>query len=287
MIKRFESWFKDKPVTGTIIGTFLGSVLLIAVLKGLNILPSIFDWIIQVILSFVKISIRINVLIFIVAVLGPFSILFSHIIKRKKLNIHNTENVVLPLLTKIDSNKQNEIKIRSDFLKQKEGTFQIWAWIENKNYPKKQFEYFISHCGEDPTKKVLISSKIINADRNIYPFAWAIGRVMPNSVYQLFYNNKIDQVNIAKELNLTEDWHLFSVTWSDKSKEVIFYIDDNLIGKGPFENWPNKLDNYIVVGTWPSKHKPHYFESFLSKPKILSKVLDENQIVKCYTKREI
>ena len=33
------------------------------------------------------------------------------------------------------------------------------------------------------------------------------------------------------------------------SKEVVFYMDDNFIGKGPFENWPDKLGDYIIIGT--------------------------------------
>lgn len=287
MYKKIEKRLKDRPLTtGIIIVIFTYLVpeitnLINSLIKGIPF-KSVINY---------RISLQINLIIMILIIIVYSGLLIFFLLRRKKLSTNvleddNKSKITLHDWVKISSIKNNEILLNSNFLKSKEGTFQIWVYIENGEYSKKRYEYFASHCFGDSTKKKLINSRLSNTERLIYNNAWAISRVMPKNIYQFFYNNNEDQVNLAKEIVLKEDWHLFTVVWSEKHKRVGFFIDDDLVGEGSFEYWPREVDAKVIIGTWPNRNKLHYYESFISKPRITAKVLTKKQIEEIYSSKK-
>ncbi|HOH56072.1 MAG TPA: DUF4062 domain-containing protein [bacterium] len=180
-----------------------------------------------------------------------------------------------------DITKQNgnEQQIRSNFLKQPEGTFSIWALInENHTNDEKGWFYIVSHATNGGLKKQSNEEQKNEAYQNV----WSIRRGCPNNqvFWEFWWNDGIHDSSARTTKNLTHGWHLFSVLWSKEKNFIKFFIDNEIIDTKDFKFWPKEFSDYIFVGTWPNKAKGHYFNSKIGKWTIFKKAISREKLEK-------
>ncbi|MBN1462117.1 MAG: hypothetical protein JXQ69_03870 [Paludibacteraceae bacterium] len=169
----------------------------------------------------------------------------------------------------ISSEKGNELQINSDFLKQEEGAFVIWAYLNDKLiHPLKtgkEFTYIASHSTNNGNRAKL---KITDLDNNekeidIYPNLWAIGRAANENdvIWRFVFNNGNSEHHLKSKIKLEVGWHMFSVVWSKDKDFIKFYIDSKCEDQTNYKFWPTELDKHVYLGTWPNRAKVHYFDS--------------------------
>lgn len=197
---------------------------------------------------------------------------FEENLRKLKESIDASFALSLDYLDKIfdiSHEKGNEVQISSDFLKQEEGSFLIWAYLDDShiNYSKSghAWTYIASHTSNNGIKKKI---KITDSDNNekeiqIYPNLWAIGRgANENEVFwRLLFNDGINEHHLISRVKLNVGWHLFSVIWSRDKDFIKLYINNRCENQINFKSWPTEFSKYVFIGTWPNKTKGHYFNS--------------------------
>jgi len=169
----------------------------------------------------------------------------------------------------ISSEKGNEVLIDSNFLKQEEGSFLIWSYLnESLVNPSKsgdEWTYIVSHATNNGEIKKI---PITDSDNNkkeipIYPNLWAIGRGANEKevFWRLVFNDGRSEYHLISKLELKAGWHMFSAIWSRDKDFIKFYIDNKCESQTNFKCWPTDVEKYAFIGTWPSRAKWHYFNS--------------------------
>ena len=197
---------------------------------------------------------------------------FEEILKKLKENIDTSLIYNFEFIEKIfdiSDEKGNEVLINSEFLKQEEGSFLIWAYInESQIMPIKSgraWTYIISHASNNgELKKITITDSDNNKKEiPIYPNLWAIGRgANENEVFwRLIFNDGVSEHHLNSNIKLKVGWHMFSAIWSKEKNFIKFYIDNICANQTNFKLWPNDFEKYVFIGTWPNRNKGHYFNS--------------------------
>jgi len=218
--------------------------------------------------------------------------------------INNFEEILKKLKSSIDANlvfdsdekvyeissiHGNEQQISSKFLKQPEGTFIIWAYLEQNHIapPKDRNEwtYIFSHATnrgnvktEDDTDNNDINDikNKNNKPKPYYPNSWAIGKVAnTKEVFWRFTCNGsvLPKIDFRKNLKLEQEWNMFSVIWSKEKNFIKFYINDIIAGDSEFKYWPTELDDFAIIGTWPNRASSHFFNSKIGNYIIMKNVI--------------
>jgi hypothetical protein len=174
--------------------------------------------------------------------------------------------------------------INSKILDCKTGIFSIWAYvsdIHNIVYPQRKFKYIIAHATNS-------GNPLGNSNLARYPNAWAIQRLTPipddkNGIWRFWCNN-IDKNLVHLDYNepLSGGWHLFSVSWSEKENYIKFIIDEKVVAENNYRNWPSDFSGSIMIGTWPTKHRDHYFDSKVGMWKFVESGYNEKLIKTFY-----
>lgn len=191
--------------------------------------------------------------------------------------------------------KGNEIRIESSFLGQAEGTFAIWALVADVHdqlSPPKSNMYLVAYTtskggqvvtgiieqtadlGETPTKKEI----------KYYPNVFSIRRKPKRTAddpgawaFQCNANSDRYQ-DIPSRETLSKGWHLFTVMWSKQHDFIKFYIDTQHIGTRPFLYWPEETSGQVFIGTWPSVHQAHWFDSSLGPWRIYRNAIEVDEL---------
>jgi len=226
--------------------------------------------------------------------------------------INNFENILKNLKNSIDESlisnfsfskkifdiskiKGNEIQINSDFLKQEDGSFLIWAYLDESLITPlksgKEWTYIISHATNNgERKKIIITDSDNNKKENlIYPNLWAIGRGANESevLWRLIFNDGVSEYHLNSKIKLDVGWHMFSAIWSKDKDFIKFYIDTVCANQTNFKCWPIEIEKYAFIGTWPNRDKGHYFNSKIGNFIIYKNAISFDKININYNIRKI
>lgn len=171
-------------------------------------------------------------------------------------------------------------KLNSNFLGFDYGIFSIWGYvsdIHNMIHPKRRNMYLVGYATNG-------GKQLNNPDLADYPNAWAIQRITPistdNSGIWRFWCNNInkDKVHLDFKKPLSGGWHLFSVAWSSEENYIKFIIDNDIVGKERFSNWPTDFSGNVMIGAWPNRSELHFFDSKVGPYKFIKSKYDEKFI---------
>ncbi len=191
----------------------------------------------------------------------------------------------------ITAYKGNELRIPCDFLGRNEGTFSIWAYINDDHYNTKNRDnqYILSHSGnKGRMKKIEYEDEDGHPQfQKIYINACHIGKFYNKETGKIYWrfgsSDGIRRDAISTDKKIDIGWHLFTVMWSKNYDFVKFYIDDKYIGSYNSFLWPEKIEKFAFIGRWPGRSPGHYFNSKVGGYYIYDYILEYGDIRKLYS----
>lgn len=280
--KIWNDQIKDNVLSGLYLAALLaifgsiGGVLVVIVIRMVNNIP----WYesIQKFWMIINYKIEIPIWPFIIILLFIILFVIRKIRKRKSRAPYINKNIEN---LKLNENKETgktdsrlevffakpgfNYTFNSNILNNNEGTFSVWGLVSNNHYElgeKRRYLYLVSHALNEGKEH---NNPLISR----YPNSWAIVRRTPSKndttgEWVFFCYGMERTITEIKTSSILNGWHLFTVSWSKKDNLIIFIIDDKTIGESSFVNWPEELSPSMYLGTWPSRHPSHFFNSKLS-----------------------
>lgn len=177
------------------------------------------------------------------------------------------------------ANSKFNSSLTGQFLNQENGLISIWANvtdIHNQMNSSLKHLYILGYA----TNK---GNRLNNPMMAVYPNAWHISRVAPTSQSPSgswrFACNNIEKTRTEILSNkILDGWHMFTVIWSKEKNYIMFLIDEEIIKKVEFDNWPTNFSGSMTIGTWPNRAPIHAFNSQVGQLLIINKDYDKKYI---------
>lgn len=172
----------------------------------------------------------------------------------------------------------SEIPISGNLIDSDQGSFSTWIYLHQfgseRGIREKGNRYILSHA----TNK----GKPLDKTRWKYSNVFSLGRNASNE-WQILISNKAGETKrktFPDSQNYSQGWHHFLVRWDFSRNILEFLIDGKIIikMKNYVQNWPQEFEGIAYIGTWASKDKVHYINTYVWNHNELNYCIEDNEI---------
>jgi hypothetical protein len=289
LIRRIENWAKENPVRTTFLFYPISELVKFVFDKANG---ADYSSLLGYLIEFLQIDFTVktwHVLLLVVA-----TVILIAVIGRMSNKNFVGVNRIAAKRRQIESSQINLAKHpfnsstnSNQILNNEVGTFSIWAHvsdIHNRVHTNVRYMYIVGYATNG-------GNQSNNRSLARYPNAWAIQRITPtpsdNRGIWRFWCNNVDSKSTILDCTdiLPGGWHLFSVAWSSSDNYIKFIVDEKVIAKSDFVNWPSDFSASMILGTWPTKSADHFFDSKIGPWRFIPMSYSEKLIRDYFKKR--